>query len=176
MFRASLVTAFSLLAMSATAVLADGSPDLIKAAAKQLKQSSEGTSRALVSRTGSLVYNVTINRKSGAPAAPFYCTAYAYHAGACLISGSSGCTFYEEYEIERQVQATGSGNTYTCSVRLNYNFPKADSADYLWPTIAVSHRNTTSAFAAAEGYSWRSIKPILMPSAAVTTFNVTVDE
>jgi hypothetical protein len=164
--------------LSGSAWSDSGPKDQLRQAALKSKQSKPAYSESsAVSRVGALVFNITINRKTGAPAAPFYCGAGAIHLGACLEQDGEGyCTFYEEYELGRQVQATGTANTYSCSVRLNYNFPNGDSEDYVYPYIEVLHRNSTTGFPTTSSYSWRPIKPVLLPSAASTVFNVSVDQ
>lgn len=183
MFRASILAVLSLVAFTVAPASADSSSnEQVKAAALKLKQAStSSSSKALVSRTGSLVYNITINRKAGAATGPFYCNANAFHWGVCMITDPSDgtCVEWYSYDLHREVQATPvSATQYTCSVKLNYNFPKADSADYIWPTVEVYQRSaaSTTSYPADNGYSWRSLAPVILPSTASTTFTVSIDQ
>jgi len=184
MKRAYILAALSLVAFAAAPASAETSSSngQVKAAALKLKEGSPaGATKATVSRVGALIFNVTITRKAGAPAAPFYCNAYATHWGACMITDPADgtCVEWYNYELQREVLATMvTATQYTCSVRMNYNFPKGDSADYVWPTVEVYQRSaaSTTSYPSNSGYSWRSLAPVLLPSAATTTFTVPIDQ
>lgn len=185
MYRTTTLATLLLVAIAATPASAEGgsSNEQIKAAALKLKQSSgSSSSKALAARSGALVYNVTINRRAGAPAAPFYCNAYASHWGVCMLANPSdgSCVEWYSYDLQREVLATAvTASQYSCSVRLNYNFPKGDSGDYVWPSVEVYQRSSasTASYPSSSAYSWRSLAPVLLPgNGVITTFSVSIDQ
>lgn len=170
----STIPALLLLSLTATNASAENpSLDQVRAAALKHKQSSSVVANANVARSGSLIFNITINRKNGAPSAPFVCEGYAYHMGGCILSDSTQCMAYEEYDLSRKIQATGSGNLYTCTVRLNYNFPNADTSNYIWPSFEVYHGVDSES---ETGVYWRTLAPIPLPRKGITTIDVSMDQ
>jgi hypothetical protein len=137
--------------------------------AKITKQPSDFVPEAVTTYTGTLVFNISINVKTGVPSdASIVCSANV---------GVYGDTASVSISETKSVKATRTGSTATCSVSIPYAWPLGTpDTDYLTRLVSVDTQGTSNSSLVHRSHT-RGLPAIDIPANGATTttsLNVTL--